>query len=76
MRLSGVEVRTWSGQKMFPLLAVMHALVFWFSVGLLTPFVLLLGLLTYKRRLLHDLLLGVVALNAAELRRRERPIVE
>lgn len=76
MRLTGVEMRTWNGQKMFPLLAVMHALVFWFSVGLLTPLVLVVGLLTRRKQLLHDLLLGVVALNAAALRRRERPIVE
>jgi len=76
MRLTGVEMRTWSGQKMFPLLAIMHALVFWFSVGLLTPLVLVVGLLTYRRQLLHDLLLGVVALNAGALRRRDKPIVE
>ena len=76
MRVAGVEMRTWSGQRMFPLLAVMHALIFWFSIGLLTPLVLLVGLLTYRRQLLHDLLLGVVALNAGALHRREKPIVE
>jgi uncharacterized RDD family membrane protein YckC len=76
MRLTGVEIRTWSGQKMFPLLAVMHALFFWFSVGLLTPLVLIVGLFTYRKQLLHDLLLGVVALSASALHRRERPIVE
>lgn len=70
MRLAGVEMRTWSGQKMFPLLAIMHALIFWFSVGILTPFILLVGLFTERRQLLHDLLLGVVALNADALRRR------
>ena len=57
-------------------LAVMHALAFWFSVGLLTPLVLLVGLLTYRKQLLHDLLLGVVALNADALRRRDKPIIE
>ena len=70
MWLVGVEVRTWSGQKVFPLLAVMHALLFWFSIGLLTPLVLLVGLFTRRRQLLHDLLLGVVALNADPLHRR------
>jgi uncharacterized RDD family membrane protein YckC len=70
MRAAGVEMRTWSGQKMFPLLAAMHALLFWFSVSILTPLVLLVGLFTYRRQLLHDLLLGVVALNADALRRR------
>jgi uncharacterized RDD family membrane protein YckC len=75
-RFAGVEFRTWSGQRMFPLLAVMHGLAFWFSVGLLTPLILLVGLLTYRKQLLHDLLLGVVALNASALHRREKPIVE
>jgi uncharacterized RDD family membrane protein YckC len=71
MRLAGVTMRTWNGQKMFPVLAIMHALVFWFSVGILTPFILLVGLFTYRRQLLHDLVLGVVALNADALARRE-----
>jgi len=70
MRIAGIEMRTWSGRRMFPLLAVMHALVFWFSVAILTPLVLLVGLFTYRRQLLHDLLLGVVALNARALARR------
>ncbi len=69
MRLTGIEMRTWSGQRMFPLLAVMHALIFWFSCGILTPLILLVGLFTARRQLLHDLLLGVVALNADPLAR-------
>jgi uncharacterized RDD family membrane protein YckC len=71
MRFAGIEMRTWSGQRMFPLLAVMHALIFWFSVGLLTPLILLVGLFTERKQLLHDLLLAVVALNADPLRRYE-----
>ena len=69
MRLTGVEMRTWNGQRMFPLLAMMHALIFWFSCGILTPLILLVGLFTPRRQLLHDLLLGVVALNADALTR-------
>jgi uncharacterized RDD family membrane protein YckC len=76
MRLTGIEFRTWSGQKMFPLLAVLHALLFWCSVSLLTPLVLIVGLLTYRKQLLQDLILGVVALNSPALRRRDRPIIE
>jgi uncharacterized RDD family membrane protein YckC len=70
MRVTGVEMRTWSGQRLFPLLAIMHALIFWFSIALLTPLVLVVGLLTRRKQLLHDLLLGVVGLNAEALRRR------
>ncbi len=69
MRIAGVTFRTWNGQGMFPLLAVMHALIFWFSCGIVTPLILLVGLFTPRRQLLHDLLLGVVALNADPLAR-------
>jgi len=69
MRMAGVEMRTWSGAPMFALLAIIHALLFWFSVGLLTPLILLVGLFTRRRQLLHDLLLGVVVLNSWPLRR-------
>jgi uncharacterized RDD family membrane protein YckC len=72
MRFAGLVMRTWSGAPMFPLLAVMHALVFWFSVALLTPFILLIGLFTYRKQLLHDLLLGVVMLSADALQARGR----
>jgi uncharacterized RDD family membrane protein YckC len=70
MQIAGVEMRTWSGQRMFPLLAILHAILFWVSVSVLTPLVLLVGLFTARRQLLHDLLLGVVAVNTDALRRR------
>jgi uncharacterized RDD family membrane protein YckC len=69
MRLAGIEMRTWSGGPMFGLLAVMHALLFWFTVSLLTPLVLVVGLFTHRRQLLHDALLGVVMVNSDPLRR-------
>ncbi|MEO8669649.1 MAG: RDD family protein [Bauldia sp.] len=69
MRWSGLEMRTWNGAPMFPLLAVMHSLLFWFSVSFLTPLVLIVGLLTPRKQLLHDLVLGTVAVNAGGLRR-------
>jgi uncharacterized RDD family membrane protein YckC len=72
MRFSGIEMRTWNGSGMFPLLAIMHALIFWFSIGLLTPLILIVGLFTYRRQLLQDLLLGVVAVNSDPLRRPEK----
>ena len=67
MRVVGIEMRTWSGQRLFALLAIMHAVLFWFSCGLLTPLILLVGLFTERRQMLHDLLLGVVAVNSAPL---------
>jgi uncharacterized RDD family membrane protein YckC len=71
MRWAGIEMRTWNGGPSFPTLAVLHALIFWFSVALLTPLILLVGLFTARRQLLHDLLLGTVVVNSAELVRLE-----
>lgn len=68
MRMGGIEMRTWNGSPMFALLAVLHALLFWISIGLLTPFVLLVGMFTRRRQLLHDILLGTVVVNSRPLR--------
>lgn len=71
MRMAGIELRTWNGGKMFPLLAIMHSLLFWFSVSILTPLILLVGFFTERKQLLHDLVLGVVMVNSEPLRRIE-----
>jgi uncharacterized RDD family membrane protein YckC len=64
MRSANLEMRTWNGAPMFPLLAVLHSLVFWFSVSFLTPLILIVGLLTPRKQLLHDLILGTIVVNA------------
>lgn len=72
MRMAGLEMRTWSGAPMFTLLAIIHALLFWFSVSILTPLILLVGLFNSRRQLLHDLLLGTVVVNYWPLHQLER----
>jgi uncharacterized RDD family membrane protein YckC len=72
MRMAGLEMRTWSGAPMFTLLAIIHALLFWFSVSILTPLILLVGLFNSRRQLLHDLLLGTVVVNHWPLHQLER----
>jgi uncharacterized RDD family membrane protein YckC len=37
--------------------------VFWISVSVLSPLVLLVGLFNGRRRLLHDIVLGTVVIN-------------
>src|SRR5712671_746057 len=39
--------------------------LFWLSVSMLTPLVLLLGLFNGRRRLLHDLILGTIVINSS-----------
>lgn len=67
MRLTGIEMRTGSGRALFPLLAAMHALLFWLSMAF--PPILLVGLVTRRRQLLHDLILDTVVVNSTFLRR-------
>ena len=64
MRFTGIEMRTVRGERMYYGLALLHALLFWFSLAILTPLVLLVALFTDRKQLLHDLLLGTVAVRS------------
>ena len=64
MRLNGIEIRTVSGGRPDYLLALLHALGFWFSASILTPFILLVSLFTERKQLLHDLILGTQAVRS------------
>jgi uncharacterized RDD family membrane protein YckC len=71
MRAMDLEIRTWYGAPTYFLLGAVHAVVYWVSVSVLTPLILLVGLFN-GRRLLHDMLVGTVVVNnstrAASLR--------
>jgi uncharacterized RDD family membrane protein YckC len=76
MRAMELEMRTWYGAPLYFLLGAVHAVVYWVSVSVLTPFILVVGLFNARRRLLHDMLVGTVLINAparaASLRSRIR----
>jgi uncharacterized RDD family membrane protein YckC len=63
MRVMDLEVRTWYGAPCYFLLGAMHAVVFWISIAVLSPLVLLVGLFNGRRRLLHDIVLGTIVIN-------------
>ena len=63
MRVTGVKMHTWYGEPIYPLLALVHAIGFWFSVVVLTPFILLVSLFSPRKRLLHDIVLGTVVIR-------------
>jgi uncharacterized RDD family membrane protein YckC len=63
MRVMDLELRTWYGAPGYFLLGAMHAVLFWISVSMLSPLVLLVGLFSGRRRLLHDVVLGTVVIN-------------
>jgi uncharacterized RDD family membrane protein YckC len=63
MRVMDLEMRTWYGAPAYFVLGAVHAIVFWFTISLLTPFILLVCFFNDRRRLLHDILLGTVVIN-------------
>jgi uncharacterized RDD family membrane protein YckC len=65
MRMVDLEMRTWYGAPGYFVLGAMHAVLFWISVSVLTPLVLLVGLFNGRKRLLHDIVLGTVIINSS-----------
>jgi uncharacterized RDD family membrane protein YckC len=65
MRIMDLEMRTWYGAPTYFVLGAVHAIVFWITVSILTPLVLVVGLLNARQRLLHDFLIGTVVINNA-----------
>jgi uncharacterized RDD family membrane protein YckC len=63
MRVMDLELRTWYGAPGYFLLGAMWAVLYWVSVSVLSPLVLLVGLFNGRRRLLHDVVLGTVVIN-------------
>lgn len=65
MRVMDLELRTWYGAPCYFVLGAMHAVLFWVSISVLSPLVLLVGLFNGRRRLLHDIVLGTVVINSS-----------
>ncbi len=65
MRVLDLELRTWYGAPGYFVLGAMHAVLFWVSISVLSPLVLLVGLFNGRRRLLHDIVLGTVIINSS-----------
>jgi uncharacterized RDD family membrane protein YckC len=65
MRVMDLELVTWYGAPGYFVLGAMHAVLFWVSISVLSPLVLLVGLFNGRRRLLHDIVLGTVVINSS-----------
>lgn len=65
MRMMELQLRTWTGEPGYFLLGAAHAVLYWVSVSVLTPFVVLVGLFNGRHQLLHDLVLGTVVINTS-----------
>lgn len=65
MRLTGIEVNTWNGDKPGYLQALLHTVVFYVTVGFTSGLILLWPLFSNRRRCLHDLLCGTLVIRRA-----------
>jgi uncharacterized RDD family membrane protein YckC len=65
MRAMDIEMRTWYGAPSYFVLGAVHAVVYWISVSVLTPLILVVGFFNSRGRLLHDILVGTVFINNA-----------
>jgi uncharacterized RDD family membrane protein YckC len=63
MRAMDIEMRTWYGSPGYFVLGAVHAVVFWVTVSVLTPVVLIVCMFNERRRCLHDMLVGTVVIN-------------
>jgi uncharacterized RDD family membrane protein YckC len=63
MRVMDLELRTWYGAPGYFVLGAAHAVLFYVSISVLSPLILLLGLFNSRRRLPHDFVLGTVVIN-------------
>jgi uncharacterized RDD family membrane protein YckC len=65
MRAMELEMRTWYGAPCYFVLGAVHAIVYWVSVSVLSPLILVVGFFNPRRRLLHDMTVGTVVINNA-----------
>ncbi|HTO65547.1 MAG TPA: RDD family protein [Bradyrhizobium sp.] len=63
MRVMDLELRTWYGAPGYFVLGAAHAVLFYVSISVLSPLILLIGPFNARRRLAHDIVLGTVVIN-------------
>jgi uncharacterized RDD family membrane protein YckC len=48
-------------------MAMIHVVLFWISCSILTPFIVLIGLFTNRRQLLHDMIAGTLMVRRSPM---------
>lgn len=72
MRAMDIVLTPMRDQPLDGWMAMLHVLVFWVSCAVLTPFILAIGLITNRRQLLHDMILGVLMVRRSPMVRHWR----
>jgi uncharacterized RDD family membrane protein YckC len=63
MKANDIYLSHLDGGKIDPMTAIVHSVLFWAGNAMLSPLVLLVTLLSDRKRTLHDLLLGTIVLR-------------
>lgn len=50
-------------------MAMIHVVLFWLSTAILTPFIIIVGLFTSRRQLLHDMIAGTLMVRRSPMER-------
>jgi uncharacterized RDD family membrane protein YckC len=69
MAFTGIELRMTDGGKPDLLIGLAHPILFYLSVTFLTPFIVLISLLSSRKQLGHDIVLGTVAVDSGAVNR-------
>ena len=64
MGFAGIELRMRDGARPDTLIGLAHPVLFYLSVSFLTPFILLVSLLSARKCLAHDVVLGTVVVDS------------
>jgi len=64
MSIMGIKVNRLDGGKVDPVIAILHVVLFWFIQGIAVFLPLLVSFFSSKKRLLHDILLGVYVVRS------------
>lgn len=70
MRLTGLTCRLWHGAKPGFAIAAAHVVLLYLTITFLTPFIILIGLFTRRKQLLHDLVLSTLFVDRGALENR------
>lgn len=69
MRATDIVLTPTRGTTLDGWMALIHVLLFWLTTAILTPFIVALGLITNRRQLLHDMIVGTLMVRRSPMQR-------
>src|SRR5690606_30466908 len=67
MRATDIALTPTRGTTLDGWMALIHVLFFWLTTAILTPFIVAVGLVTNRRQLLHDVIVGTLMVRRSPM---------